>query len=251
MPDGWLWKCLSGSAPRTLGCVMRALLGRPSEGHHACGRNLVILGCIAGTPGRWLIADCVTMGCMSATMHDAVTQAQRVLAKRGNPDLAGHLDVAYAVVAADPLSRVRVPSVLHVALLLEDLQQDESLDIATRNAVSDLFLRIANAIGMTDPRGLPEVDRGVRVDQGNLTYRVDGANVLHFEVHNAQGFIVYGLHIRVVSSRDGEPPEVAAPGLRTGRSPQPDEEEQAAAWQTARNAVAIAWVLGLWEGREL
>lgn len=190
-------------------------------------------------------------GRMTATVHDAVSLARQVLLARGNADLAGQMAAAYTVVAADPLSRIRVPSILHVCALMDEIMHDEAVDSTSRNAASSLYLRIGNAIGMVDQRSRPEPERGILVDHRWCTYRVDGDNVLHYQIRHHRGFVVWGLRIRVVSPVEVGPPLVAAPGLRTGRHPPPDEEEQTAAWEVARTVVATTWVLGLWEGRDL
>jgi hypothetical protein len=192
---------------------------------------------------------------VAVTVHDAVEQARRVLESRGATDAIHELDLAYAVIAAEPLSRIRVPSLLHAAPLMAEVRRDESLDVATKNAVGALDMRFANALATASTHPVRSMEQdyepGVPMDHEGRTYRTDGDNVLHYEVRNQSNMIIHGLHIRVAASDDGGPPVVASPGLSTGRHPAPDEHEIEFAWREARQAVDIAWELGLYEGREL
>jgi hypothetical protein len=169
----------------------------PEHGPRAAVASIVLLG--HGDRGSDILIA------MTATVHDAVEESRRVLESRGDADLIDEMDVAYALIAGEPLSRVRVPSVHHVDALMSEIQSDESMDVATNNAATTLHLRIANAIGVVNTRLEPEPDPGVPRDHEGRTYRVDGANVLHFEVRDDDNLIIHALHIRVAPSGDDGP----------------------------------------------
>jgi hypothetical protein len=192
---------------------------------------------------------------MSVTVHDAVEAARRVLEERGESDQIVDMELAYAVIATEPLSRVRVPSTLHVAPLMQEIGGDESLDVATHNVLKTLYFRFASTLRVASTHAVrsmePDYEPGVPIDHDGFTYRMDGDNVLHFEVRNENNLLIHALHIKVAAAADGEPPVVASPGLRTGRHPAPDDHEREHAWREAREAVTVAWELGLYEGRTL
>lgn len=125
----------------------------------------------------------------TATVHDAIVASREALRERDDSGSLEELEAAYAVIAGGPLSRLRVSSVHHVAALMSEIQTDESVNLATQNAATTLHLRIANAIGTIDVRTEPPPDPGVPRDHEGGVYRLDTADVLHYEVRSDDNWI--------------------------------------------------------------
>ena len=197
------------------------------------------------------------------TVDEAVTCALDFLESEGARAQAEELIAAYGVFAGRPISRVRRPSVPHVASFMLEIAGDHGMGAAENNAANTLHMRIGR-LGAINPRTEPKPDPGVPVDHDGNTYRLDGAGVLHFEVRNENNLVVHGLRIQVVPSEDGGPPVVALPGWHSSHSRVMDDpdlgrisvnataEEREAIWDEARRVVGVAYYeLGLWRDREI